>query len=166
MIARKQDGTGFKGKGSEGKDLKAVVLSAGVVVVRREGEDWRYLLLRAYNYWDFPKGEVKPGEEPLETAKREVKEETGIEDLSFSWGHSYTETPPYGRGKIARYYLAETKQIQIELPISQELGRPEHNEARWLGVSEARQLLVPRLVAVIDWAHKLIGGRREASLEK
>ena len=157
MIVRKQDRTGFKGTGTEGKDSKTAVLSAGVVVVRREGEDWRYLLLRAYNYWDFPKGEVEPGEDPLETARREVKEEAGIVDLSFSWGDGYTETPPYGRGKIARYYLAETKQTHIELPVSQELGRPEHNEARWLDDNEARQLLVPRLVAVIDWAHQLIG---------
>ena len=157
MIVRKQDKTGFKGKGPEEKDLKAVVLSAGVVVVRREGDVWRYLLLRAYSYWDFPKGEVNPGEDPLETAKREVKEEAGIEDLSFPWGHAYTETPPYGRGKVARYYLAETEQRDVKLPVSEELGRPEHNEARWLDYEEALRLLVRRLVAVIGWAHEVLG---------
>ncbi len=128
--------------------------------MRREAEDWRYLLLRAYNYWDFPKGEVERGEDPLETAKREVKEETGIEDLLFSWGDCYTETSPYGRGKIARYYIAETRQSEVELPVSRELGRPEHSEARWLDYGGARLLLVPRVAAVIEWAHQLIGEGR------
>jgi bis(5'-nucleosidyl)-tetraphosphatase len=99
-------------------ELAAKVLSAGVVVVRREAEGWVYLLLRVYNYWDFPKGEVRPGEDPLQTAQREVAEEAGLKDLSFFWGHVYRETPPYGRGKIARYYVAQTREKDIELPIS------------------------------------------------
>ncbi len=53
------------------------ILSAGVVVVRQFDDGWRVLLLRAYNYWDFPKGIVEPGEDPLTTARREVREETG-----------------------------------------------------------------------------------------
>src|SRR5690606_2169281 len=67
-------------------------LSAGVVVVRDTPEGWRYLLLRAFTHWDFPKGMVEPGEDPLSAAVREVKEETLIEDLDFAWGHDYIET--------------------------------------------------------------------------
>ena len=48
-------------------------LSAGVVVIRETHEGWLYLLLRAYNHWDFPKGMVEPGEEPLAAAIREVR---------------------------------------------------------------------------------------------
>ena len=51
-------------------------VSAGVVVVRRVGDDWRFLLLRAFNHWDFPKGMVEAGEQPIEAAVREVREET------------------------------------------------------------------------------------------
>jgi bis(5'-nucleosidyl)-tetraphosphatase len=87
-------------------------LSAGVIVVRRvQGQgDWHYLLLRAYNYWDFPKGIVETGEEPLGAARREVEEETGLTELNFRWGHGFSETEPYGKGKTARYYVAETQQ--------------------------------------------------------
>ena len=35
-------------------------LSAGVVVVRETSDGWRFLLLRAFNHWDFPKGMVEP----------------------------------------------------------------------------------------------------------
>ncbi len=141
--------------------MAAKVLSAGVVVVRREAEGWVYLLLRAYNYWDFPKGEVRAGEDPLQTARREVAEEAGLTDLSFSWGHVYRETQPYGRGKVARYYVAQTREKDIELPISEELGRPEHHEARWPGYPEARSLLLPRLQSILNWANALITGQED-----
>ena len=80
-------------------------LSAGVVVVRDEAGSLRFLLLRAYKNWDFPKGLVEPGEDPLAAAVRETAEETGIADLAFDWGDGYCETVPYARGKVARYYI-------------------------------------------------------------
>ena len=76
-----------------------MILSAGIVIVRKKEDDWLYLFLRAYRNWDFPKGEVKPEENPLETARREAKEETGISDLSFNWGYIFKETEPYSRGR-------------------------------------------------------------------
>jgi 8-oxo-dGTP pyrophosphatase MutT (NUDIX family) len=52
--------------------------SAGAVVVRPFPDGWRYLLLRVYRTWDFPKGRVESRETPLQAAVREVEEETGI----------------------------------------------------------------------------------------
>lgn len=135
------------------------ILSAGVVVVRREGNVWKYLLLRAYNYRDFPKGIVEAGEDPLEAACREVEEETGLSELSFRWGHGFSETEPYGQSKVARYYVAETLQDTIILPVSPELGRPEHHEYRWVNYQKARGLLVPRVTRILDWAYALIKGK-------
>jgi bis(5'-nucleosidyl)-tetraphosphatase len=128
------------------------ILSAGVVVVRRVDGGWRVLLLRVYNYWDCPKGVVEAGEDPLTTAKREVLEETGIEDLEFRWGGQFTETPPYSKNKVARYFLAETRTASIELPVNPELGAPEHHEWRWLSFEDAAKLSVPRIAAVLNWA--------------
>jgi len=128
------------------------ILSAGVVVVREAGDGWRLLLLRAYNYWDCPKGQVEPGEDPLSTARREVREETAIDDLQFRWGEEFIETGPYGRNKVARYYLAASPAAAVKLPVNPELGRPEHQEFRWLDFDAARRLVVARVAAVIDWA--------------
>jgi bis(5'-nucleosidyl)-tetraphosphatase len=135
------------------------ILSAGVVVVRREGNVWKFLLLRAYTYWDFPKGILEAGEDPLAAACREVEEETDLRELNFRWGHGFAETEPYGQGKIARYYVAETTQREIVLPISPELGHPEHHEYRWASYQEVRGLLVPRVSRILDWAHALIKGK-------
>jgi bis(5'-nucleosidyl)-tetraphosphatase len=139
--------------------VRHTILSAGVVVVRREGDVRKYLLLRAYNYWDFPKGIVEAGEDPLEAARREVEEETGLRDLNFRWGHGFSETEPYGKGKVARYYVSETTEDEIVLPVSPELGHPEHHEYRWVSYQEACKLLVPRVARILDWAHALISER-------
>jgi 8-oxo-dGTP pyrophosphatase MutT (NUDIX family) len=126
--------------------------SAGVVVARRTGGGWRLLVLRAFRNWDFPKGLVEPGEDAMAAAKREVAEETGVDDLEFVFGDAYRETLPYAGGKVARYYLATTRTERIELPVSAELGRPEHHEWRWVTPEEAEELLPPRLAPILDWA--------------
>lgn len=134
-------------------EQKPPALSAGVVIVRRFDDQYRYLLLRAGHYWDFSKGMVEPGEDPLAAAIREVEEETTLTGLVFRWGHPFTETEPYGKNKIARYYIAESTGGEVYLPVTEELGKPEHDEFRWLEYDTARGLLVPRVQAVLEWAH-------------
>jgi len=130
--------------------------SAGAVIFRRTERGVRLLVLRAYQNWDFPKGLVEPGEDPLATATREVAEETGLADLGYPFGEEFRETVPYAGNKVARYYLAETDAEKIELPVSPVLGRPEHHEYRWVSFDEAEDLLPPRLAVVLEWAKKTI----------
>jgi 8-oxo-dGTP pyrophosphatase MutT (NUDIX family) len=137
--------------------MQPVPLSAGVVVVHRSDEGWRLLILRVYRDWDFPKGRVEKGETPLEAARREVKEESDISDLDFTWGEDFRETAPYGRGKVARYYVAETPHQRAALLINPELGRPEHHEYRWVTPEEARRLLPRRVQSILSWALSVIG---------
>ena len=132
--------------------------AAGAVVFRRTDRGIRILVLRAYRNWDFPKGMVDPGEEQLHAAKREVAEETGLTELDYPFGDEHRETVPYSGNKVARYYLAETAEHEIELPVSPELGRPEHHEYRWVTFDEAEHLLPPRLAVVLDWARKTLTG--------
>lgn len=137
---------------------KANAFSAGVVVVRRAQDGWRVLLLRAWRNWDFPKGAVEAGESPLEAAIRETREEAGIDDLVFRWGEDSIDTGPYGpQHKISRYYLAETTRRDITLPVSPELGHPEHHEWRWVRFEEAERMVSPRLIPVLAWARARLG---------
>jgi 8-oxo-dGTP pyrophosphatase MutT (NUDIX family) len=137
--------------------------SAGIVILRRVPGDWRVLLLRAFRNWDFPKGRIEAEEDPLVAAIREAREETGLTGFAFTWGHGFRETEPYASGKIARFYVAETRNERIELPVSPELGQPEHHEWRWVSFDEARDLLAPRLRLIVDWAESVARRRVEQS---
>lgn len=125
-------------------------------MVNVAGPAVRYLLLRAYRNWDFPKGLVEPGEQPLEAALREVREETTLENLAFDWGTDFMDTGPYNKGKISRYYVARSDATQVHLPINPELGFPEHQEARWVPFETALSMVSPRLQPVMHWAGVII----------
>jgi len=127
-----------------------------VVVVNVAGPEVQYLLLRAYRNWDFPKGLVEPGEQPLDAALREVREETTLENLAFDWGKDFMDTGPYNKGKISRYYIARSNDTRVHLPVNPELGFPEHQEARWVEFDTALSMVSPRLKPVMHWASATI----------
>lgn len=65
-----------KTRDKEGRIVKA----GGVVVKKVKGEPFILLLYRVrFNDWGFPKGHVEKDEDILESAKREIKEECGID---------------------------------------------------------------------------------------
>ena len=127
-------------------------LSAGAVVVRDTDNGLLFLLLRAFRHWDFPKGMVERDETPLEAARRETFEEAGIDELDFRWGETYYETAPYNRGKVARYYLACTRQTDVRIAPNPLTGRLEHVEYRWVSFEQAWRMGSPRVQKVLAWA--------------
>ncbi len=128
------------------------MLSSGIVPVFFGAKGPLTLLLRVYSYWDFPKGVVERGENPLAAAQREFQEETSIEKVDFPWGHDFFETAPYAHGKIARYYLGRVNSQNVILAPNPLTKLTEHHEYRWVSFERARGLLVPRVKAVLDWA--------------
>ena len=94
---------------------------------------------------------VEPADlrELFAAARRELIEETGLAGAEFPFGEVYVETDPYGRNKVARYYIGRVKHVPITLPVSAELGRPEHHEARWVTFEEGCGLLNDRVEAVL-----------------
>lgn len=132
-------------------------LSCGIAISRETESGWKTLMLRAFRHWDFPKGLCEEGEDPMQAAIRELREETGIENPDFDWGDRFIETGPYGRGKTARYYLAKTDQENVIMGPSPETGEPEHQEWRWVSFDEAHDLTSPRVREVVRWARQIIG---------
>lgn len=129
--------------------------------MRQFDGQWRCLVLRAYRNWDLPKGLPEPGEELLQAALRETSEETGLSELDLPWGEDYRETEPYSNGKVARLYLALSRQGDVHLPVSAELGRPEHHEFRWVPLDRGQELLPPRFWPMLRWAQTVIEMRAE-----
>ena len=65
--------------------------SCGAVVFRKQKEGVKYLLLHyTAGHWDFPKGHQEKNEKEEQTALREVKEETGIDDVELLDGFRET----------------------------------------------------------------------------
>lgn len=61
--------------------------SGGIVFRRTDKGALELLLIRdAKNRWTIPKGHVEPGEEPKDTAEREIQEETGLQEMKvMNW---------------------------------------------------------------------------------
>lgn len=54
--------------------------SFGVIPLKKREDTWNVLLVQLYaGHWGFPKGHPDPNETPLETASRELFEETGLQ---------------------------------------------------------------------------------------
>jgi 8-oxo-dGTP pyrophosphatase MutT (NUDIX family) len=93
----------------------------------------------------LPKGLVDPGEKPLETAIREVYEETGVvADLVTKLGDSkYVYTRAWGDGKrvfkIVSFYLMRYRSGRIN-DITAAM-RIEVARARWIRLEDAAKLL-------------------------
>ena len=120
--------------------------SAGAVVFRKENNKIYYLLLHypssakaPKEYWDFPKGHVEKGENEIETAKREVEEETGLKDVEFvkgfkEWIKYFFKFKGKNVLKFVTFYLAETKTKNVKVSF-------EHLGFEWLSFEEAIQKL-------------------------
>ncbi|MBN9686725.1 MULTISPECIES: NUDIX hydrolase [unclassified Corallococcus] len=59
--------------------------SSGGIVIRFQDGAWEVAVIRPHgrHLWALPKGHVDPGETPEQTARREVKEETGLSGVAL-----------------------------------------------------------------------------------
>ena len=112
--------------------------SAGIVIFRKENSKNLFLLLRyPSGHWDFVKGKMEKDESTHETAVRETKEETGIEDISFL--ENFEEWIDYNfqyQGELVQkkvvFFLAETKTKEIEIS-------HEHLDYIWMDYNTAME---------------------------
>jgi 8-oxo-dGTP pyrophosphatase MutT (NUDIX family) len=58
--------------------------SVGIILFYNFPRSRKYLLVKQHQgHWGFPKGHIEKGEKLIETAVRELKEETGIKKIEF-----------------------------------------------------------------------------------
>lgn len=112
--------------------------SCGAVVFRKYHGNTELLLIKHANggHWSFPKGHVEPGETEVETAVREVKEETGIDimvDASFREIVSYS--PKKDTQKDVVYFLAMAKNYNFT-PQPEEIA-----QIKWVEISRVHSIL-------------------------
>jgi predicted NUDIX family NTP pyrophosphohydrolase len=141
--------------------------SAGVLLFRRSRGGLEILLVhpggpfwarKDDGAWSIPKGEVAEGEDPLDAAKRELKEETGI-----VVGGDYVPLDPIRQpsGKLVRAWAVEgdcdptdvtSMTFEMEWPPRSGLRRefPEVDRAEWFPLASARQKMLKGQRGFID----------------
>src|SRR5688572_14850855 len=111
--------------------------SGGIVFRRTDAGKLEILLIQdAKDRWTIPKGHVEPDEEPKGTAEREIREETGLQEMKvFNW-----------LGKVNfRYRRGQTLVLMtMHIYLVQGLGdtdklQPEDwlSDIRWLPTAQA-----------------------------
>jgi bis(5'-nucleosidyl)-tetraphosphatase len=130
--------------------------SAGAIIFRREKGTLYYLLLHyGEGHWGSPKGHIEKDETLEDTARREIREETGITDIQFRAGfkeeNKYYFTGSNGKiFKTVTFFVAETRTAEITLSF-------EHMGFIWLPYPEALdRVTYPNEKQVLQKAHRFI----------
>jgi predicted NUDIX family NTP pyrophosphohydrolase len=145
--------------------------SAGVLLFRHRSGETEVLLIRPggpfwrnrdVGAWMIPKGMIEPGEQPAEAALREFEEETGTRLTSVPFPLAKVRQ---SGGKIVEAFAAEgdlnaaaIKSIDFELEWPPRSGSrrryPEAEEARWMTLEEARAMMLPSQLPLLDALEK------------
>ena len=133
--------------------------SAGGVVYRLHEGGALFLLIKdSYQNWGFPKGHLETGERAEDAALREVREETGIDDLAMRGRIETIDWYFRFRGqlihKVCHFYLMETNQATTN---------PQHAEGitacRWVSYEDARAAIsYANARKVLGRANEMIAG--------
>ena len=149
--------------------------SAGVLLYRRTGPELEVLLIhpggpywlrKDHGAWQIPKGELRPGEDPEAAARREVEEELGVRlvgplqplgEIRQAGGKRVTA---YAKDHDLDPAAIRSNEFEMEWPPrSGKLERfPEVSAARWHDLMQARVVMLPSQLPLLDRLAGLITG--------
>lgn len=143
--------------------------SAGAIIYILKNNVPHYLLLHyPSGHWEFAKGHVESGETPEVAALREIKEETGLVDITiipgFKQHAKYFFKKSYhliGEAKkkapwvfkLVTFYLAETKTETVNIS-------KEHQGYIWLPYEEAiKKITFKNAKALLEKANNFVSSK-------
>jgi predicted NUDIX family NTP pyrophosphohydrolase len=140
--------------------------SAGILLFRKMG-DVEVLLIKPggpfwrnkdAGAWMIPKGAVEPGETPADAALREFEEETGTKLTSSPF--PLASIRQAGGKRVEAFALegdldaAAVVSNEFELEYPPRSGKrelfPEVAEARWMSLAEAKRMMLPSQLPLLD----------------
>jgi len=127
----------------KGKYRKAVFI-LGYAIKNKTPE---YLLLKRklhWKGWEFPKGKIEPRENKIETAKRELREETGhlalkVKKFNYSGKYKYHKLLPDRPGFIGQTFSLFAAEIKRNGKIK--LDPKEHSGYKWVDYKQALKMI-------------------------
>lgn len=129
--------------------------SCGAVVFFYSYDGVKILLVKNFNgkYWSFPKGHIEKDEDEMQTAVREIKEETGLDVKIYDGFREISEYSPFSRvKKKVVFFLAEAKSDRVRIQ------KGEIDSYIWATFHDAKKLCTyENDLRVIDRAKDFLG---------
>lgn len=129
--------------------------STGAVIFYSKAHTIYYLVVQyRHQGWEFVRGHIEPGEREIETAQREIAEETKLEDLQFidnfreekTWTFTKSDGTPVT--KQAVFFLARSYSMNVQL-------NEENLSYRWLPYESAYAILAfDESKEILEKAHR------------
>jgi ADP-ribose pyrophosphatase len=149
---------------------RAIVHHRGSAVMMAVDEKQRILLVRQYRLparrylWEVPAGTLDPGEKPLQTARRELVEETGYRAKKWTKMAEFYPSPGF---------LSEKMTIYLATGLTAGEAKPmedERIETRWFTAKEIDSMIrsgkimdAKTNIAFLRWKRYFASGARAGS---
>jgi ADP-ribose pyrophosphatase len=151
----------------DGFEIKrAIVQHAGSAVVMPVDEKGRVLLVRQYRLpakafmWELPAGRVDAGENVMQAAKRELREETGFKAKKWTKVASFYVSPGFLAEKMTIFLAEDLKEGEQE-PMEDERIQMKWVKARELDdmVESGKIMDAKTIVGFLSWKRYHSGKR-------
>ena len=122
--------------------IRYVVVHPGAAVILPVLDDGRLVMIRQVRevveqeLWELPAGTLEPGEPPIETARRELEEETGYRAGKIEPMVEFFSTPGICTEKMHTFLATDLTQV------GQRLEQNERITVEVLEASEVRRMLL------------------------
>lgn len=138
--------------------------SVGIIPVYMDGKDILFLHIhQAIGHWGFPKGHPNPGENELETALRELREETGIKKCAVMDNFRYVQNYSFEKDgseikKEVVFFIGLVEKDNILL------DKNEVQASKWLDYEQSlRQLSYEESRNMMKFAFKFLKKEKSAT---
>lgn len=120
---------------------KREISSGGIVYKKEKGQIYILIIKDPKNKWTFPKGLIEKQEDAFLTAKREIKEETAVDEIIYrknlgfvTYRYLYEQTLVY---KKVYYFLFELKKKPVLVPQKEEGIK----EVKFINLKKAEEII-------------------------
>lgn len=157
------------------------IKSAGLLLYRKQNNKMEILLVhpggpfwakKDEGAWSIPKGEMVPGEDPLDAAIREVEEETGIKvagdfiELTPVKQKSGKWVYAWALQKDIDAAIIKSNHFELEWPPKSGIKKsfPEIDKAAWFEPEEAKMKIINGQIALITELEILFNSKQDHPL--